>query len=75
MKHYRMLIGGDLVDSCGGSRRESVDPGSREVVATYAYADKSDARHAVEAASASFGKRGLARHATGRPRPGHDGPE
>lgn len=54
MEHYNLLIGGELVNSGNGATRESIDPGSREVVATYAYANEKDAHQAIDAASAAF---------------------
>lgn len=54
MEHYKMLIGGELVDASKGDRRESVDPGSREVVATCPYASIQDAEQAIDAAASSF---------------------
>jgi aldehyde dehydrogenase (NAD+) len=54
MTHYQMLIGGELVDASDGSRRESIDPGSGAVVATYPYAAARDAEQAVDAASRAF---------------------
>jgi len=54
MDHYRMLIGGELVDAGGGARTESIDPGSGDVVATFARAGTDEARQAIEAASRAF---------------------
>jgi acyl-CoA reductase-like NAD-dependent aldehyde dehydrogenase/alcohol dehydrogenase class IV len=54
MEHYRLLIGGELVDASDGARQESVDPGSGEVVATCARAGTREAEQAVEAASRAF---------------------
>src|ERR1019366_4204555 len=54
MQNFRMLIGGELVDSIDGARRESIDPGSGEVVATCPQASVRDAEHAIDAASHAF---------------------
>ena len=52
--HYRMLIGGELVDASDGARRESIDPGSGELVGTCPSASVKDAQQAVDAASRAF---------------------
>src|SRR5688500_17513286 len=54
MQHFRMLIGGELVDASDGARQESIDPGNGEVVATCPRATARDAEQAVEAASRAF---------------------
>jgi aldehyde dehydrogenase (NAD+) len=54
MTHYKMLIGGELVDASDGARRESIDPGSGEVVGSYSYAGVRDAEQAIDAASRAF---------------------
>jgi aldehyde dehydrogenase (NAD+) len=54
MDHYRMLIGGELVDAGDGKRRESIDPGNGEAVATCAQAGVREAEQAVDAASRAF---------------------
>jgi acyl-CoA reductase-like NAD-dependent aldehyde dehydrogenase/alcohol dehydrogenase class IV len=54
MDHFRMLIGGELVDALDGARRESIDPGSGEVVATCPQASVRDAEQAIDAASRAF---------------------
>ena len=54
MHQYRMLIGGELVEASSGTRRESIDPGSGDVVATYPEADARDAEQAVDAAARAF---------------------
>jgi aldehyde dehydrogenase (NAD+) len=54
MEHYKLLIGGELVEASDGARSESVDPGSGEVVATHARASAADAEQAVAAASRAF---------------------
>jgi aldehyde dehydrogenase (NAD+) len=54
MEHYRLLIGGELVDAADGARSESTDPGSGEVVATCARASAREAEQAVDAASRAF---------------------
>jgi len=54
MEHFKLLIGGELCDAADGSRAESVDPGSGEVVATYARASAREAEQAVQAASRAF---------------------
>jgi len=54
MTHFRMLIGGELVDASDGAKRESIDPGTGEVVATCPSASVRDAQQAVEAASRAF---------------------
>ncbi len=54
MDHYRMLIGGELVDASDGGRRESIDPGSGEIVATCPQAGPQDAAQAIEAAADAF---------------------
>ena len=52
--HYRMLIGGELVDASDGKRRDSIDPGSGEVVGTCPQASVKDAQQAVDAAARAF---------------------
>jgi aldehyde dehydrogenase (NAD+) len=52
--HYRMLIGGELVDASDGARRESLDPGTGELVGTCPSASVKDAQQAVDAASRAF---------------------
>ena len=52
MEHYKLLIGGELVDAADGARNESIDPGSGEVVATCARASAREAEQAVDAAVA-----------------------
>jgi aldehyde dehydrogenase (NAD+) len=52
--HYKMLIGGELVDASDGKRRESIDPGSGELVATCPQASARDAEQAVDAAARAF---------------------
>jgi aldehyde dehydrogenase (NAD+) len=54
MEHYRLLIGGELVDASDGASNESIDPGSGEVVATCARASAREAEQAVDAASRAF---------------------
>lgn len=54
MQHFRMLIGGELVEASDGARIESVDPGSGLVVGTCPRATPRDAELAVEAASHAF---------------------
>src|SRR6185295_14563506 len=54
MEHYKLLIGGELVEASDGARNESIDPGSGEVVATHARASAADAEQAVDAASRAF---------------------
>jgi acyl-CoA reductase-like NAD-dependent aldehyde dehydrogenase/alcohol dehydrogenase class IV len=54
MEHFRLLIGGELVDAGDGARSESTDPGSGEVVATFARAGKAEAEQAIDAASRAF---------------------
>jgi aldehyde dehydrogenase (NAD+) len=54
MNHFKMLIGGELVDASDGARRESIDPGSGEVVGTCPQATARDAEQAIEAASSAF---------------------
>ncbi len=54
MEHYRLLIGGELVDAADGARNESTDPGSGEVVATCARASAREAEQAVDAAARAF---------------------
>jgi aldehyde dehydrogenase (NAD+) len=54
MSHFKMLIGGELVDASDGARRESIDPGSGEVVGTCPQATARDAEQAIEAASMAF---------------------
>jgi acyl-CoA reductase-like NAD-dependent aldehyde dehydrogenase/alcohol dehydrogenase class IV len=54
VEHYRILIGGELVDAADGKRRESIDPGSGEVVATCVQAGAREAEQAVDAASRAF---------------------
>src|ERR1700712_650956 len=52
--HYRMLIGGELVDASDGARRESIDPGSGELVGTCPQASPRDAQQAGDAAARAF---------------------
>src|SRR5262249_45922504 len=54
MEHYKLLIGGELVDAAGGARGESIDPGSGEVVATFARAGTAEAEQAIDAAARAF---------------------
>jgi aldehyde dehydrogenase (NAD+) len=54
MRHFRMLIGGELVDASDGAKVESIDPGNGEVVATCPRATVDDAKRAIEAASDAF---------------------
>ena len=54
MEHYKLLVGGELVDAADGARGESLDPGSGEVVATYARAGTAEAEQAIDAASRAF---------------------
>jgi aldehyde dehydrogenase (NAD+) len=54
MSHYKMLIGGELVDASDGARRESIDPGSGELVGTCPSAGVKDAQQAVDAAARAF---------------------
>jgi aldehyde dehydrogenase (NAD+) len=54
VEHYRILIGGELVDASDGKRRESIDPGNGEVVATCVEAGVREAEQAVDAASRAF---------------------
>ncbi|MDD9968603.1 MAG: aldehyde dehydrogenase family protein [Myxococcales bacterium] len=54
MDHYKMLIGGELVDAASGERIESRDPGSGEGVATCPKATPQDAEAAVLAAAEAF---------------------
>ncbi|HKU43448.1 MAG TPA: aldehyde dehydrogenase family protein [Polyangiales bacterium] len=54
MTHFKMLIGGELVDASDGARRESIDPGSGAVVGTCPQATARDAEQAIEAASTAF---------------------
>lgn len=54
MQHFRMLIGGELVDASEGAILESIDPGSGEVVATCPRASARDAEQAVDAAARAF---------------------
>jgi aldehyde dehydrogenase (NAD+) len=54
MDHYKLLIGGELVDAAGGARGESIDPGSGEVVATFARAGAAEAEQAIDAAARAF---------------------
>jgi aldehyde dehydrogenase (NAD+) len=54
MQHFKMLIGGELVDASDGALLESADPGSGQVVATCPRAGVRDAEQAVEAAAHAF---------------------
>jgi acyl-CoA reductase-like NAD-dependent aldehyde dehydrogenase/alcohol dehydrogenase class IV len=54
MDHYKLLVGGELVDAADGARGESIDPGSGEVVATFARAGTAEAEQAIDAASRAF---------------------
>jgi aldehyde dehydrogenase (NAD+) len=54
MSHYKMLIGGELVDASDGAKRDSIDPGSGEVVGTCPQASARDAEQAIDAASRAF---------------------
>ena len=55
MEHYRILIGGELVEAADGKRRESIDPGNGEVVATCVQAGPREAEQAVDAAARETG--------------------
>jgi aldehyde dehydrogenase (NAD+) len=54
MEHFRLLIGGELVDAGDGARSESIDPGSGEPVATAARAGVREAEQAIDAAARAF---------------------
>ncbi|MBI3185328.1 MAG: aldehyde dehydrogenase family protein [Myxococcales bacterium] len=54
MDHYRLFIGGELVDSASGETFDSVDPGSGEPIATVARAGEADVNSAVAAARSAF---------------------
>ncbi len=54
MQHFKMLIGGELVDASDGARLESIDPGTGQVVATCPRATVKDAEQAVDAAAHAF---------------------
>ncbi|HKO95170.1 MAG TPA: aldehyde dehydrogenase family protein, partial [Polyangiaceae bacterium] len=54
MTHFKMLIGGELVDASDGARIASMDPGSGQEVATCPRATVQDAEQAVMAASRAF---------------------
>src|SRR3977135_464635 len=54
MQHFKMLIGGELVDASAGELLESGDPGSGQVVAPCPRAGVRDAEQAVEAAAHAF---------------------
>jgi aldehyde dehydrogenase (NAD+) len=54
MEHYKLLIGGELVDAGNGARSESTDPGSGEIIATCARAGTAEAEQAVDAAARAF---------------------
>lgn len=54
MEHYKLLIGGELVDAGSGAKQESLDPGSGEVVATCARAGAAEAQQAIDAADRAF---------------------
>ena len=51
---YRMLIGGELVDSASGRTFDSIDPSTGEPFARVARAGREDAERAVRAARAAF---------------------
>jgi acyl-CoA reductase-like NAD-dependent aldehyde dehydrogenase/alcohol dehydrogenase class IV len=54
MTHFKMLIGGELVDASDGARLSSMDPGTGQIVATCPRATTQDAEQAVLAASEAF---------------------
>jgi acyl-CoA reductase-like NAD-dependent aldehyde dehydrogenase len=54
MQHYRMLIGGEPVEASNGAVRESIDPGSLEVVATCPQAGIRETEQAIDAATRAF---------------------
>jgi aldehyde dehydrogenase (NAD+) len=54
MNHYRLFIGGELVDAKDGATFESVDPGNGEAIATIARAGESEVNDAVSAARRAF---------------------
>jgi len=54
MDHYRLFIGGELVDAAHGARGQSLDPGSGAIVASYAVAGRAEAEQAVDAARRAF---------------------
>ena len=53
---WRMLIGGELRESVGGRRFESVDPATEQVIAQVPDADERDVELAVQAAEEGFAR-------------------
>jgi acyl-CoA reductase-like NAD-dependent aldehyde dehydrogenase/alcohol dehydrogenase class IV len=58
MDHYRLFIGGELVDARSGATFDSVDPGTGARVATVASAGQVEVDQAVEAARHAFERGG-----------------
>lgn len=54
MRHYRLFIGGELVDARSGATFESIDPGTGEPIASVARAGESEVDDAVAAARRAF---------------------
>ena len=54
MDHYRLFIGGELVEGARGEKFETIDPGSGQPIATVARASEADANAAVDAARRAF---------------------
>jgi acyl-CoA reductase-like NAD-dependent aldehyde dehydrogenase/alcohol dehydrogenase class IV len=54
MDHYRLFIGGELVEGARGETFETIDPGSGQPIATVAKASEADANAAVDAARKAF---------------------
>src|SRR5687767_10593863 len=53
-RHWRMLIGGELVDAQGGGAEESIDPATEDVIASFPSARAEDVDRAVVAAKSAF---------------------
>ncbi|MEX0601832.1 MAG: aldehyde dehydrogenase family protein, partial [Bacteroidota bacterium] len=54
MKHYRLFIDGEFVDSASGKTEESINPFNQEVVARWSCAGIEDTRAAITAARKAF---------------------
>src|SRR6185436_15161046 len=54
MDHYRLFIGGELVESARGETFETIDFGSAQPIATVARASEVDANAVVDAARRAF---------------------
>ena len=54
MDHYRLFIGGELVEARDGARFDSVDPGTGAIVGSVASAGDAEVDDAVDAARRAF---------------------